>query len=112
LVAFEAGALELPQSMECSDHLLDCRECLAKFFSVKRVREDAAAFDERPPAHVHERLRKRVALRARRRPIVWGLAAAALVVAVLAAKAAFAPAPHLQPLTPLIDSAPLVTDEL
>jgi hypothetical protein len=106
LFAFEAGALDSP---EASEHLLECHECVGRFLTHKRVREDAAAFDERPSGLVRERLRKRVAQRGRRRPLVWAFAAAALIAAVLAARAAFVTR-DLKALTPLIDSAPLSQD--
>jgi len=109
LFAFELGALD--SSADCEAHLATCGTCLARFFEHKRVREDAAAFDERPSSLVRDRLRARVAVRSRRRPLVWAMAAAAAVALLLALRAVLATPSHERaPDAPLIDSAPLSHD--
>ena len=112
LFAYELGAAEAPERDACDAHLAGCPACLAGFFKLKRMREDAAAFDERPSTAERDRLRGRVSQRGRlRRPVLWAVAAAALVVAALALR--FFTQPGTPPRAPvLVDSAPLTEDVL
>ena len=81
LLAWQLGATTSPEREGIEDHLKGCASCFAKFLALKRVSEDAAAFDERPSPSVRERLRSRVKRKAPRR-VTWvmGLAAAAALI--------------------------------
>jgi anti-sigma factor RsiW len=81
LLAWQLGATTSPDREGIEEHLKGCTSCFAKFLAIKRVNEDAAAFDERPSPLVRERLRARVKRRAPRR-VTWvmGLAAAAALI--------------------------------
>ncbi|MBK7862241.1 MAG: zf-HC2 domain-containing protein [Archangiaceae bacterium] len=111
LMPYELGASTPAERDACETHLAACPACLAAFLSLKRVREDAAAFDERPSPVVRDRLRARVAARSRRRPVLWAAAAAALIAAALALKVLLQPPPPAPP-SSLIDSAPPSEDLL
>lgn len=111
LLPYELGAATLPERDACDAHVSGCPGCLTKYLALKRLREDAAAFDERPLPSTRARLRARVARRAPRRPVVWAFAAAALVALVLALQL-LRPAPPASPPAMLIDSAPLPEDVL
>jgi hypothetical protein len=82
LWAYHLGACSELERDGVDSHLLGCRTCLESYLKHKRMTEDAAAFDERPSAHVHARLREVVAARAPRRlKLVWAMAAAAALLA-------------------------------
>lgn len=82
LLGWQLGACESPEREAIDAHLATCSACLAKFLALKRVTEDAAAFDERPNPAIRNRLRARVSQRARRPVRGWmvGLAAAAMLL--------------------------------
>ena len=81
LLAWQLGASTSPEREGIEEHLKGCASCFAKFLELKRVSEDAAAFDERPSPRTRERLRARVKQRAPRRATwVMGLAAAAALI--------------------------------
>ena len=82
LFAWQLGACESLERDRIDAHLMSCAACLARALSMKRVTEDAAAFDERPSLAVRTRVRGLVA-RKTRSPVrlVIGLAVAALFLA-------------------------------
>lgn len=82
LLAWQLGASTSPEREGIEEHLKTCTACFAKFLVIKRVNEDAAAFDERPSPLVRERLRKRVKQARAPRRVTWvmGLAAAAALI--------------------------------
>jgi hypothetical protein len=112
LVAFELGATEGAERDACDAHLAGCSSCLASFLQLKRTREDAAAFDQRPGPQVRDRLRARVSNRSKRGPALWAAAAAAL--AALALVLRLLSLHSNDPARPgaLVDSAPLSEDLL
>ena len=82
LLAWQLGACETGEREGIEEHLKGCAACFSKFLAIKRVNEDAAAFDERPSPRLKERLRARVkqARTPRRMTWVMGLAAAAALI--------------------------------
>ena len=85
LLAWQLGGCESPEREFIDAHVAACPTCLATFLSLKRIAEDAAAFDERPAPAIRARLRDTVGKRARRPVRRWvvGLAAAALLLAFM-----------------------------
>lgn len=92
LVGFHFGELEAGTRAEVERHLVTCRDCLGEFLSLKRDVELSASMEERPSAKARSSLRAAVAtelgLGARprqwwERPLAYGLAAAALIVAMV-----------------------------
>lgn len=89
LVGFHFGEIELKSRSEVEHHLLTCSKCLGEFLALKRDIETA---EQAPPAHVKATLRSAIAAELgvppRRRlwwerPLAYGLAAAALIVAMV-----------------------------
>lgn len=92
LVGFHFGELEPGTRGEVERHLVSCRECLGEFLSVKRDVELAGETAERPSMKAKTRLRSAMATKLGlgprpklwwERPLAYGLAAAALVVAMV-----------------------------
>ncbi len=91
LLGFELGGCEEPARAALEGHLAGCPKCLARYFSLKRVGESAAALDERPSSAVRERVRARaVSLgltpKRRRLGLALALAAAAALLVLLAVR--------------------------
>lgn len=96
LVGFHFGVLEAPDRAQVERHLATCPACLGEFLSVKRDVELSAAVEERPRAQVKSKLRSAVALELGlvsgpaawwQRPLAFGLAAAAVIVAMVSVQA-------------------------
>ncbi len=85
LVAYQLGAIGDEERLAIEAHLVECRECLGRFFALKHRVELAADPEARPSAQVRLRLRANVARSLVRRPRmpVRLLAAGAAVAAAL-----------------------------
>lgn len=92
LVGFHFGIIEGAQRSAVEQHLVGCAACLGEYLSVKRDVEVAAAVEERPRAQVKSKLRAAMARELGlvagpaawwQRPLAYGLAAAAVVVALV-----------------------------
>lgn len=92
LIGFHFGELDDGTRSEVERHLVGCRECLGEFLALKRDVELGGAVEERPAPAVKGKLRSAIAIElglgptARvwwERPLAFGLAAAAVVVAMV-----------------------------
>lgn len=92
LIGFHFGELEATARAEVERHLVTCPACLGEFLSVKRDVELAGEVEERPSSSARSKLRAAVATELGlgprtklwwERPLAYGLAAAALVVAMV-----------------------------
>lgn len=94
LTAYHFGAVSPESRQEIELHLLSCRECLKQFLDLKREIETAASESSASPA-TRQRLRRSVQREldqrlGRRtwawweRPLAFGFAGAAVVIAMLA----------------------------
>lgn len=92
LVGFHFGVIEEAQRTAVEQHLVTCAACLGEYLSVKRDVELSAAVEERPRAQVKSKLRAAMAQELGlvagppawwQRPLAYGLAAAAVVVAMV-----------------------------
>lgn len=84
LFAWQLGACESRERDRIDAHLVTCPSCLSRVLALKRVTEDAAAFDERPSLAVRNRVRALVPRRSRPpMRLVIGLAVAALFLALV-----------------------------
>lgn len=96
LVGFHFGVLDESARSTVERHLVGCQACLGEFLSVKRDVELSATVEERPRAQVKSKLRMAVAQELGlvagppawwQRPLAFGLAAAAIVVAMVTVQA-------------------------
>jgi anti-sigma factor RsiW len=96
LVGFHFGVLEEPNRAQVERHLATCPACLGEFLAVKRDVEFSAVVEERPRAQVKSKLRSAVAQELGlvagppawwQRPLAFGLAAAAVIVAMVSVQA-------------------------
>lgn len=92
LVGYHFGAVDGATRQQVEQHLLECSDCLRSFLALKRDLETAES-GPRPSPALSARLRQDVAAelglvsrpwRWWERPLAFGLAGAAVVVAVLA----------------------------
>lgn len=92
LVGFHFGVIDEAQRSVVERHLVGCAACLGEYLSVKRDVELSAAVEERPRAQVKSKLRAAMAQELGlvasppawwHRPLAFGLAAAAVVVAMV-----------------------------
>jgi anti-sigma factor RsiW len=92
LVAYHFGTVSPESRQQVEEHLVGCQECLKSFLSVKREIETAEAEPRASPA-ARARLRRDVALLLHpprrtwswwERPLAFGFAGAAVMVAMLA----------------------------
>ena len=92
LVGFHFGVIDEAQRSAVEQHLVTCSACLGEYLSVKRDVELSAAVEERPRARVKSKLRAAMAQELGlvagppawwQRPLAYGLAAAAVVVAMV-----------------------------
>lgn len=92
LVGFHFGVIDEAQRSAVERHLVGCAACLGEYLSVKRDVELSAAVEERPRAQVKSKLRAAMAQELGlvagppawwHRPLAFGLAAAAVVVAMV-----------------------------
>jgi len=96
LLAFHLGAIDAATREEVEGHLVSCPECLRSYLAIKRSVEHEDGAPE-PTAAARERLRRAVleeltAARSPRwrwweRPLAFGLAATAALVALSAVRA-------------------------
>jgi len=96
LVGFHFGVIEEAPRVEVERHLATCSACLTEFLALKRDVELAASTEERPRAQVKSKLRAAVAQELGlvagpqawwQRPLAFGLAAAAVSVAMVSVEA-------------------------
>jgi len=92
LVGFHFGEIDEAMRSEAERHLVSCPACLGEFLSLKRDVELSASVNERPSARLKANLRSAVATHLGlgpvprlwwERPLAYGLAAAALIVAMV-----------------------------
>lgn len=96
LVGFHFGVIDEAPRTEVERHLATCPACLSEFLSLKRDVELSASAEERPRAQVKSKLRAAVAQELGlvagppvwwQRPLAFGLAAAAVIVAMVSVEA-------------------------
>ena len=96
LVGFHFGVIDDGPRIEVERHLTTCPACLVEFLSLKRDVELSASTEERPRAQVKSKLRAAVAQELGlvagpavwwQRPLAFGLAAAAVIVAMVSVEA-------------------------
>ena len=96
LVGFHFGVIDEAPRSEVERHLTTCPECLAEFLSLKRDVELASSSAERPRAQVKSKLRAAIAQELGllagppawwQRLLAFGLAAAAVIVAMVSVEA-------------------------
>ncbi|MBE2248130.1 MAG: zf-HC2 domain-containing protein [Myxococcus sp.] len=102
LVGFHFGVIDEAPRAAVEQHLASCAGCLGEFLALKRDVELAASAAERPRAQVRTRLRAAVAQELGlvagpaawwQRPLAFGLAAAAVVLAMVTVDAVATAAP-------------------
>ncbi len=96
LVGFHFGALDDAARRGVEAHLLGCGACLGEYLALKRDVETAAEAEERPSASARATLRAAVARevgtaprpwRWWERPLAFGLATAAVLLAIVTVQA-------------------------
>jgi anti-sigma factor RsiW len=103
-VGFHFGVLDATARATVEQHLVTCPACLGEFLSVKRDVELSALTPERPRASARMALRRAVAQELGlvaaptvqpwwQRPLAFGLAAAAVLVAMVTVQAVATSAP-------------------